>query len=172
MGLSRGGVILASLSWVVWAPALACGRLSGISDYDNVDCVRDCDASRDGAAASSGDASSEARADPDGPTAETGPPPFDAGPCPSGRVRVVLTVTATPGPPDTVTSNPGALMVPADSATSHTASECFGIGASVRLELQNRSADWTGVSCKDPNPTGRCDFTVPTSGATIAAAVH
>jgi hypothetical protein len=170
MRLGRRVGMVASL---VWVPALACGRLSGISEYDNVDCVRECGvASGDGAAPASGDAPSEALAIPDSTTAESGPPPFDAGSCPSGGARVVLTVTAAPGPADSVTSNPGALVVPADSTTPHTASECFGIGSSVRLELQNRSADWTGVSCKDPNPTGRCDFTVLPGGATIAAAVH
>ena len=151
-------------------PVLACGRVSGISDYDNVDCVRDCGIAVDGAPQPSRDAANEMVTPvPEAAAVDTGPPPFDAGtPCPTGQARVVLTVS---GAQDTVSSNPNGVFNVRSG--DPTASVCFAIGQTLRLELANLSGDWQPAqTCKDPNPTGRCEFVVPSAGLTIAVTVQ
>lgn len=142
----------------------ACNAIADNGKYDVVDCPKgDCsDAGGTTPASSSGGVGDGGGAADSG--SDSG---FDAGPpCPANQARVTLTVTAT-STSDTAQSNPGGLSVHSGS----TGSACFALDT-LELRMNQSTADWSGISCKDGNSgRDRCEFTVPAGGATITAAL-
>lgn len=124
----------------------ACGRLTGLDDYEIQDPqpeAQDAGGTRD--------ADAEAAAPP----------------CPQGQARVTVSLTP-PSARAQIASEPAGIVVSGGA----TDSACLPLGT-VRLRMDRDSGDWTStVACRDGNRgADRCEFTLGPDGATFSVRV-
>ena len=150
MAMSRVGVVVTGLALA------ACGRVTGIDDYELVDCPSgtctdaSVDAAPDDAGRNAGGASVAKDAAPD-----TGPAPPT---CPPGQAPLTVVNHSD----SRIVSNPPGI----DVSGNQSDTACFQTGTTVRLETSNE-VSWSGVSCNDGSRNSRCEFSVPPGGDVV-----
>ncbi len=137
----------------------ACSALTGVDKYDVNDCPRG-DCSEAGASSSSGDAARDGAASDGTSLVDTA---VDTFACPVGTSLVTLTVT---GNVETVTAEPGGVLVPPNPG-----SLCIPVGQ-VRLRANNNpKGTWTCTAgcVGSAQDTDTFNFQNPAAGSTITA---
>lgn len=133
----------------------ACGRVTGIDDYELVDCPSGTCADASGDGAGNGTSDGGAAASKDAASSETSPSPPA---CPPGQA--LLTVVNHSD--DHIVSEPPGI----DVAGNQTDTACFPPGTGLRLETTT-DVSWSGVQCKDGSRNSRCEFSLPVSGDVV-----